>query len=268
MKQLKFLFTIIFSAVMAIAITTACAPSGTDTSTTTEGGAESTTLTMATSADYPPYEFIDSSSGSQEIVGFDIDIARAITEELGYALEIDNIDFNGLIPALQSNRADFVMAGMTPTEERRQNVDFSEIYFIAQNTIVSLADTGLTTAEDLDGKTVGVQLGSIQEGVAQEIAGANVTALTRISEIVQEVKVGRLDAAIIEDSVAKGFIESNPDLEFNVIPEQGEAGSAIAFPQGSPLAAEFNPVLERMIADGTIEGLAEKWFSEAIPEES
>ena len=98
---------------------------------------------MATSADYPPYEFVDSSSGSQEIVGFDVDIAKYITEKLGAELKIDNVDFNGLIPALQSKRADFVMAGMTPTPERKQNVDFSEIYYDAKNTIVAKKGSNL-----------------------------------------------------------------------------------------------------------------------------
>ncbi|MGG6297141.1 transporter substrate-binding domain-containing protein [Leptolyngbya sp. AN02str] len=264
MKQLKFLFTLVLSAIVAIFVTTACTPSNTGGTAATDDATR--TLTMATSADYPPYEFIDSSSGSQEIVGFDIDIAKAITERLGYGLTIDNIDFNGLIPALQSNRADFVMAGMTPTEERKQNVDFSTIYFEAQNTIVARQGSGLTTAESLNGKTVGVQLGSIQEGAAREIEGINLKSLNRINEIVQELKSGRIEAAIVEDTVAQGYIEANPDLEFNVIPNDGESGSAIAFPKGSELLAEFDPILQEMIENGTIEQLAQKWFSQEAPE--
>jgi arginine/lysine/histidine transporter system substrate-binding protein len=235
MKQLKFIFTLVLSAIVAIFVTTACNPSNTGAGTGSGDG--SRTLTMATSADYPPYEFIDSSSGSQEIIGFDVDIAKAITERLGYGLTINNTDFNGLIPALQSNRADFVMAGMTPTEERKQNVDFSTIYFEAQNTIVSKQGSGLTTTQSLNGKTVGVQLGSIQEGAARDIQGINLTSLNRINEIVQELKSGRIDAAIVEDAVAQGYIEANPDLELHVIPNEGESGSAIAFPKGSSHSA-------------------------------
>lgn len=220
---------------------------------------------MATSADYPPYEFVDSSSGNQEIVGFDVDIAKAITEELGYELEIQNIDFNGLIPALQAKRADFVMAGMTPTEERKQNVDFSDIYYEAQNTIVTVKGSGLTTAASLNGKTVGVQLGSIQEGAAKEIQGANVKPLNRINEMIQELKAGRVDALIMEDTVAEGYITNNPDLELNVIPNEGESGSAIAFPKGSELTPEFNRVLSEMESSGKIEELVNKWFGENSP---
>lgn len=265
MKRLKFLFSIVISAVFTLVIATACNSQAPDTATAPDGTATTApaeTLIMATSADYPPYEYIDTSSGSDEIIGFDIDIAKAITEQLGYGLEITNMDFNGLIPALQAQRADFVMAGMTPTEERKQNVDFSVIYYEAKNTIVAPVGAGFTDAASLSGKKVGVQLGTIQEEAAQEIEGANVIPLNRINEIVQELKAGRIDAAIIEDTVAKGYIASNPDLEFNVIPNAGAAGSAIAFPKGSALVAEFDPVLQEMISSGKMDELVTKWFGD------
>lgn len=218
---------------------------------------------MGTSADYPPYEFIDTSSGSEEIVGFDVDIAKEITSKLGYNLEISNIDFNGLIPALQAKRVDFVMAGMTPTEERKKNVDFSSIYFEAKNTIVSKQGSGLATVESLSGKKVGVQLGSIQEGFAKDnIQGAEIIPLNKISEIVQEIKSGRIDAAIIEDTVAKGFTASNSDIEVAVLPNEGESGSAIAFPKGSELVAKFDPVLKELLDSGKVEELVTKWFGD------
>ncbi len=218
---------------------------------------------MGTSADYPPYEFIDTSSGSEEIVGFDVDIAKEITTKLGYNLEISNIDFNGLIPALQAKRVDFVMAGMTPTEERKKNVDFSGIYFEAKNTIVSKQGSGLATVESLSGKKVGVQLGSIQEGFAKDnIQGAEIIPLNKISEIVQEIKSGRIDAAIIEDTVAKGFTASNTDIEVAVLPNEGASGSAIAFPKGSELVAKFDPLLKELLDSGKVEELVTKWFGD------
>lgn len=266
MKKLKFVFTILFSTLFAVFVTTACNSASTpDAATDPAASPAAETLVMATSADYPPYEFIDTSSGSEEIVGFDIDIANYITSELGYGLEITNMDFNGLIPALQAGRADFVMAGMTPTEERKQNADFSIIYYDAKNTIVALADSGLTTVESLNGKRVGVQLGSIQEGAAKEIEGAEVIPLNRINEIVQELKAGRIDAAIIEDTVAKGYVDANPDLAFTVIEDEGPSGSAIAFPKGSELTTKFDAVLQEMIDSGTMEELVVKWFGDSTP---
>jgi arginine/lysine/histidine transporter system substrate-binding protein len=262
MKRIRFLLTAFLTALLTVSAVTACNPGGSGNSASNSGAQ---TLTMATSADYPPYEFVDSTSGSQEIIGFDVDIAKYITEELGYELKIDNIDFNGLIPALQSKRADFVMAGMTPTAERKQNVDFSTIYYEAKNTIVAKQGSNLTTPASLNGKKVGVQLGSIQEEAAKEMQGAQVTALNRISEMVQELKSGRVEALIMEDTVAQGFIDSNPDLEFNTIPNTGESGSAIAFPKGSELVAKFDPILEEMKTSGKMEELITKWFGEESP---
>ncbi|MEN9219648.1 MAG: transporter substrate-binding domain-containing protein [Thermostichales cyanobacterium GMQP_bins_62] len=225
-------------------------------------------LIMGTSPDYPPYEFINSKTG--QIEGFEIDIAKYITEKLGYDLEIQGMDFNGLLPALQSRRVDFVMAGMTPTEERMKNADFSEIYFQAQNTIVARRGSNLKVPADLTGKRVGVQLGTIQEGevkeLAKEVQGMQIVSLNKISDLILELKARRIDAAIIEDTVAKGFVANNPDLEFNVIPTDGPSGSAIAFPKGSPLLADFNRVLAEMKESGKLEELAARWFSESIPQ--
>ena len=217
-------------------------------------------VVMVTSADYPPYEFRDTASGNNEIIGFDVDIAKYITKELGLELSITDTDFNGIIPALQSKRADFAMAGMTPTAERKKNVDFSNLYYDAKNTIVSLKGSNLKTPADLSGKEVGVQLGSTQETAAKEFKNVKLKSLNKTSEIIQEVKAKRIEAAIIEDTIAKGFIANNPDLEFTTIPNAGEAGSAIAFPKGSARVADFNRVLAQMKQSGEIDRLIKKWF--------
>ena len=218
-------------------------------------------LVMVTSADYPPYEFRNTATGNNEIIGFDVDIAKYITKELGYQLEIRDTDFSGIIPALQSKRADFAMAGMTPTAERKKNVDFSNIYYEAKNTIVTKKGSSLKTPVELAGKTVGVQLGSTQEKAAQKFKNIRLKQLNRTSEIIQEVKAGRVDGAIIENTIATGFIANHPDLEFNTIPSNTEeAGSAIAFPQGSARVDDFNRVLAQMKQSGEIDKLVKKWF--------
>ena len=171
-------------------------------------------LVMVTSADYPPYEFRNTATGKDEIIGFDVDIAKYIAKELGFELEIRDTDFSGIVPALQSRRADFAMAGMTPTPERKKNVDFSEIYYEAKNTIIAKKGSNLTTSADLAEKKVGVQLGSLQEKAAKKFKGVNLVPLNRIGEIIQEVKSGRIQAAIIEDTIATGFVANNPDLEW------------------------------------------------------
>ncbi|WP_208338848.1 ABC transporter substrate-binding protein/permease [Aetokthonos hydrillicola] len=222
-------------------------------------------LVMVTSPDYPPYEYYNTEGGERRIVGFDIDIVNFIAKQLQVKLKVMESDFNGLIPALQANRADFVMAGMTPTEERKKNVDFSIIYYEAKDTIVAPTGANLKQPQDLSGKIVGVQLGTIQEQnakkIAQKVPGIQLKQLNKVPEIVQEIKSKRLDAAILEDSVARGFAQSNPDLEFHVIPSVGVSGSAIAFPKGSSFVLPFNQVLQQMKDTGELQKLATKWFS-------
>lgn len=222
-------------------------------------------LVLITSPDYPPYEFYDTSGGNRKIVGFDIDIANAIARELKFKLKVQESDFNGLIPALQAKRADFVMAGMTPTPERQKNVDFSDIYYEAKDTIVSLKGANLKQPADLKDKNVGVQLGTIQEQNVKKLAEKvpmKVKQLNKVPDIIQEIRAKRIEAAIVEDTVAQGFVQSNPELEYVVIPSEEQSGSAIAFPKGSNLIAPFNRVLSQMKASGELKTLANKWFSQ------
>jgi arginine/lysine/histidine transporter system substrate-binding protein len=262
MNRRQSLFAIAFASSLAISTMVGCGEQS-NTSTPTAGSGKEV-LTLITSPDYPPYEFYDTSTGKKEIVGFDIDIAKNIASELGLELKIVESDFNGLIPALQAKRADFVMAGMTPTDERKKNVDFSTIYYEAKDTILAPKASKLIKPEDLAGKKVGVQLGSIQEtdlkDITKKVKGIQIVALNKIPEIIQEIKSKRLDAALIEDTVAQGFKDGNPELDFNVITTDGPSGAAIAFPQGSTRVESFNKVLAKMKASGELKTLAKKWF--------
>lgn len=220
-------------------------------------------LTMATSADYPPFEYVETGK-SDEIIGFDVDLAKEIAKNLGYEVKVKDMDFGGLIQSLKSGQADFVLAGMTPTEKRKKNVDFSNIYYTAHHLIVSKKDSGINTIEDLKGKTVGVQLGSIQEGQAQKInkkVSIKIENRNRIPDLIQEIKNGRFDAAIIEDTVAKGYIEKETDFHgFTIGDNPEEAGSAIAFPKNSDLTDKFNKELKKMKENGEMDKLVVKWF--------
>ncbi|WP_461611395.1 transporter substrate-binding domain-containing protein [Cytobacillus kochii] len=227
------------------------------------GDSDKKTLVMGTSADYPPFEYIDTAQG-EEIIGIDADIAKAVTEKLGYNLEIKDMDFGGLIQALNSEQVDFVASAMSATDERKENVDFTEIYYTSKHMIISKEGSGIETAEDLEGKTVGVQLGSIQETKANDLAeeiDMKVESRNRIPEIIQEIKAGRFEAAIIEDTVAQGFLEKEKDLG-GVTIEDADGGYAIALPKGSELTEEFNKALQEMIDNGEIEDIITKWFSE------
>ncbi|WP_071460063.1 transporter substrate-binding domain-containing protein [Bacillus massilinigeriensis] len=226
-------------------------------------GEEKKVLTMGTSSDYPPFEFVDTAK-SDEIIGFDIDLAKLVAGELGYEVEVKDIDFNGLIPALQANQIDFVMAGMTPTDDRKKSVDFSDVYYTARHMIVSQKKSKMKSESSLKGKTVGVQLASIQEDKAKELAkllDLKIETRNRIPELIQELKSGRVDAVIIEDTVANGYFKKNPDLYGAAIKgNDEEAGSAIAFPKNSELTKEFNSVLKEKLSNGEVDKLVVKWF--------
>ncbi|NBC68308.1 ABC transporter permease subunit [Paenibacillus sacheonensis] len=217
-------------------------------------------LVMGTSPDYPPYENTDAKNGG-DIVGLDIDIAKSIAAKLGCKLEITGMDFNGLIAALQTNRVDFVMSGMSVTDERKQSVDFSDTYYAARNTIVSKKKNAYETLEQLDGKRVGVQLGSTQENAVAGLKDATIKKLNRIPDLIQEIKSNRIDAAIVEDAVALDAIVANPDLAITMLPaENAQEGYAIAFPKGSALTPAFNEALQDMDASGEKQAIVEKWF--------
>ncbi|WP_110111253.1 transporter substrate-binding domain-containing protein [Bacillus sp. CGMCC 1.16541] len=256
---MKKLFSIGMVAVLSTSLLAACGAGGSEEA----GGDGKKVIKMGTSADYAPFEYIDTAV-SDEIIGFDVDLAKAIADELGYEVKIEDMDFNGLIPALESKKVDFVLAGMTPTEERKKNVDFSDVYYTAKHMIVTKKGSDIKSVEDLKDKTVGVQVASIQEGKAEELSeelGFKVENRNRIPELVQEINSNRFDAIIIEDTVAKGYLKNN-EIEGFVL-EEGEdadAGSAIAFPKDSELTEDFNRELNEMKENGELEELIVKWF--------
>ncbi|QMV42401.1 ABC transporter substrate-binding protein/permease [Cohnella cholangitidis] len=219
-------------------------------------------LVMGTSPDYPPYESVDAKSNG-EIVGMDIDIAKTIANELGYELEIAGMDFSGLIAALQTGRVDFVMSGMSVTEERKKSVEFSDGYYTARNTIVSRKTQAYETVEQLSGKLVGTQLGSTQDQYAATIEGAKLKQLNKIADLIQELNSGRIDAAIVEDAVAIEMVRANPDLTMNFVPASEEDnGYAIAFPKQTELVDDFNRVLAQMKDNGELQKIIDKWFED------
>ncbi|MBS4191160.1 transporter substrate-binding domain-containing protein [Bacillus sp. FJAT-49705] len=259
---MKKIFSYFFISILLIGLLSACGTSDKDSSNGSgENGSNKKVLTMGTSADYAPFEYIDTAKGD-EIIGVDADIAKAVAEKLGYEVKFQDMDFGGLIQALQSGQVDFVMSAMSATKDRKKSVDFSETYYTSKHIIVSQKDSGIKSVEDLSKKKVGVQLGSIQEEKAKKLAkevDMTVENRNRIPEIIQEIKAGRFDAAVIEDTVAKGYLDNNPDLEGFTI-EDADGGYAIAFPKNSKLTEEFNKVLKEMIDNGEIDAIIKKWF--------
>lgn len=215
-------------------------------------------IVMATSPDYPPYEFKIIENGKEKIVGFDIAIAEEIAKDIGVELRISEIDFNGLLPALNAGKADIVMAGMTPDEERSKAVNFSEIYYLAEQGIMVSTENKdtLNTLESFAGKKIGVQKGSVQEKIAMEqMPDSKIVSLVKLPNIILELKSGNIDAAIVELPVANGYVKQYPDLAISDAKVKDETGgSAIAIKKGNDaLTEQINSTIKRLQEEGTID---------------
>ncbi|MEG0440439.1 MAG: transporter substrate-binding domain-containing protein [Solibacillus sp.] len=253
---------------LVVAVLAACGASDKkDTTSGSEGPTDTNTedkkvLVMGTSADYAPFEYVETAT-SDEIIGFDIDLAKTIGEKLGYEIKVENMDFNSLITALQAKKFDIVLSGMTPTPEREEVVDFSIPYYETEQYLIFDKEKNYKELADVKGGLVGAQVSSIQEDLAKEFAeehGFKVESRNLIPELVQELKTGRFDAAVIENIVAENYLANNDDLAAFPIEVEEPDFKAAVFQEGSPLKAEFDKVIEELVADGTIDELKAKWF--------
>lgn len=216
------------------------------------------TLTIGMSADFPPYEFhIKNEQGEDEIVGFDVEIAKEIAKDMGAKLEIKDLKFDSLLNELASGRVDLVISGLSPTPERAKQIDMSKIYYKAEQAVVTReADKDkFATMESLEGAKIGVQQGSIQEEMAKKIPNAKLTSLAKISDIVMQLNTKRVDAAILEGPVAKSFVKNVKGIVItDATPENEDEGYVIGVKKGNKeLLDQVNSTLDRLIADGSID---------------
>lgn len=250
--------------VLVIGVLAAC---GSKDNNASNAGSDTNTedkqvLKVGTSADYAPFEYVDAAKG-EEIIGFDIDLIKLVGEKIGVDMQVQDMDFNSLVPALQAGKIDVVISGMTPNPEREKVVDFSDKYNETEQVIIVKKDSGIKKEADLAGKKIGVQTASIQENLGNEIAkkvDVSVEGRTRIPEIIQDMMSKRLDAGILEGGVAKGYLKTNDQLEAFPVEEQPEDFKAIAVPKGSDLKDKINKALKELADEGKIQELEEKWL--------
>lgn len=226
-----------------------------------ESKAAGGTLTMVTNAEFDPWEYHDGDS----IVGIDADIARAIADKLGMELEIEDMAFDAIIPAVVSGKGDFGMAAMTVTDERKTSVDFTNTY--AESALVVLVksdNSEITGADSLEGHKVGVQTGTTGDLKATELVGdENMERFNSYFEAVQSLKQGMIDAVLIDTAPAKAFLGQNDDLK-QVGEELDKEEYAIAVQKGNTeLVEKLNTAIEELQADGTIDSI----MNEYIPAE-
>lgn len=218
------------------------------------------TLIIGTSADNPPYEFIQDG----KVVGLDIDIINAIANKLDKKLVIKNLDFNGLLAALTSKNLDLVIAALSNTAERREKVDFSDTYMTTTIAILYRTKEGVDNKYDLMGKSIGAQLGSTWGGIAKDLTekyNGKVHLLSNNLMLVKELTNNKIDAVIVEEVQAKKFLANNKELSYFIL-EDFSSEFAIAFPKGSNLKASIDKVLKELTEDGSLEKIRKKWLEQ------
>ena len=219
------------------------------------------TLTMATNASFPPYEYWD----GDQMVGIDVEIAEAVCAEMGYELDKLDMDFNAIINAVTSGKADFGMAGMTVTEERQQSVAFSISYATGVQSIIVKEGSPITSYDDLaaEGATykVGVQMATTGHIYAEDEFGVErVVLFDNGNDATMALKNGKVDCVIIDNEPAKAYVADNEGL---VILDSAYAVEdyAACFAKGNTeLVEKFNAALQTLIDNGTVAEIVGKYI--------
>lgn len=236
MNKFKRAAAAILAGTMVFALS-ACGAKPTAEDPTTPADTKKETITVGTSADFAPYEFHKMINGKDEILGFDISLAKQIAEDQGKELIIKDMDFNNLLTELNSGKIDFVVAGMSPSADRAKEVDFSDSYYTgSQSCVIRKEDADKYKAlTDFDGKSVAAQTGSIQEGIVKaEMPGANIVLLAKVTDEIMQVSGKKVEATVVETAVAEGYVKQNPDLMIADFEVPYEAkGSCVAVAKGN-----------------------------------
>ena len=210
MKGLKKLLGLTLAAMMTMSLV-GCSSSG-DNGESGEAAdklqqiKDSGVLKVGTSAEYSPYEFHKVVDGEDKIVGFDDFIVQEIAKDMGVKVEYTDMDFDGLLGALQADKVDIVLAGMTPNEERKKSVDFSEIYYTNSNVCIVAKgkEDSIKSSDDLKKLKVGVQKGTTQaDYVTGDLGITNATQLKKIPDLMLELQNGKIDVIVTGKAVAQ-----------------------------------------------------------------
>lgn len=262
MKKIAKILAIVM--IVALAVTAFCAcgdknNGANDVTTTVANGdqAPAGKLIMGTNAAFPPYEYYE----GEKIVGIDAEVAGLIAEKLGMELEIKDMDFNGIISAVQNGVVNIGMAGMTVNEERLLSVDFSTSYAKGVQVVIVKENSGIATLDDLAGKLIGVQEATTGDIYSTDDFGEeNVKRYTNGAAAVAALQSGIVDAVIIDNEPAKAFVAANDGLAI-LETAYAEEDYAIAVAKGNTdLLNKINNALAELTADGSIQAIVDKYI--------
>ena len=247
------------SAVMCVlaALMLAVAGCGSDTK---QAAKDQKAIKVGTEPTFAPFEFQE--KDSKEFAGFDMDLARAIGKQLGKKVEIQNMGFDALIPALNSGNIDVVAAGMSITDERKKAVTFSDPYYTSGLVVVVTKDNNeVKGVKDLEGKKIAVQIGTTGADKAAKVPGAKVTSFNTNAEVFLELENKGVDAVIIDRPVAQYYLTKEGKEKDKIVGDTMDAESyGFAFKKDSKLAADFNKALAELKKNGEYDKIYTKWF--------
>ena len=243
MKNLLKSVSLILSLIMVVCCFAAC------------GGDTADTLTMATNAEFPPFEYLD----GKEIVGADVDMAKAIADYMGYELEITNIDFDAALTGAATGKYDVAIAGITANDDRKKNMAFTDNYYKASQAIIVMADSEIKTSADLEGKTVSCQEGTTGEQYLLD-EGYSIQSFKTGSEAVSALTSGKVDAVVIDNAVASALSAEQGGKTVVLEEALTEEAYAIATKLGNDeLVKKLNEAIAALKADGTLSEIFEKY---------
>ena len=215
-------------------------------------------LTVGMSVDYAPYEFFVMENGKKKMVGMDLEILKEVAKDIGVDFKVEEMEFKGICTAVNAGQVDIGLSGLSPDEKRKEIVDFSDIYFEAeQGILINKKDASkIKKLGDLKGLKVGAQLGSIQADIANTIPDVKTKFLEEVAVLIQDLLAGNLDAVIVELPVADVQSVIHPELARAEEKVQDEAGggSAIAVPKDQKaLLDQINKTIKRLIDEEKID---------------
>ena len=253
---MKKLFALLLALVMVLSLA-ACGKK--KSATAVEG-----VLTMATNAAFPPYEYIE----GNEIVGIDAEIAGAIADKLGLELQIEDMEFDAIIESVKSGKADIGLAGMTVTDERKLEVDFTVSYATGVQVVIVTEDSKITSVDDLFAEgakhVVGVQRNTTGDiyttGDIEDKGLGTIERYSKGADAVQALKTGKVDCVVIDNEPAKAFVAAVEGLKILETEYITEDYAAAMSKDNKELYDAVNKALQDLIADGTIKGIIDKYI--------
>lgn len=255
---MKKIVLFMMAVITAVAMLTAGCGGGGDKKAETEK-----LLRVGTEPTFAPFEF--QKEGSKEFTGFDMDLIRAIGKQMGYKVEIMNMGFDALIPAMNAGNIDVTIAGMSITDERRQAVTFSDPYYISGLIVMVNKDNNeVKSIKDLEGKKIAVQIGTTGEGKARSVAGAKVSAFNTNTEAAMELKNKGVDAVINDSPVVGYYLAQGGSKDAKTVGDIMEAEKyGIAVKKGNDkLADAINKALAELKKNGEYDKIYKTWFGE------